>query len=346
MKWTFRCGAAAALLGMSAAAQAGVLGGLFSSHSHGDDCCPEPQKPLVARPCEQIYTYQRECSNLRPPCCEEDCCEEQCCEEPACAAPCDAGCNASSCVAGHGKNGCDLFSGLFKGLKKKRGGLCGHGPGCCEAGCAEECGPPMECGDPCEIAKLIYEAQTACYADDREDAVDELGEFDCRCHPEVMTTLLYSLNDCDEGVRSQAADEIGDILNEGRCCCSQEIVAALTCALGDCDRGVRKQAEEALEVCGYEVVEGCCENGCCDGSCTSTGGNVAAPAVPQPAAVSQPAPVPATAAPQAPAPPAPMNKEAAPAPAPPEDPEAYFPSRYRKQTSRQTSLSNLFSMNK
>lgn len=345
MKWTFRCGAAAVLLGMSAAAQAGVLGGLFSSHGKSgcceDDCCPEPQKPIVARPCEQIYTYQRKCSDLRPPCCDDPCCEEQCCEDPACAAPCDAGCVSKGCSLGHGRKGCNLFSGLFKGLKKRGGGLCSHGPGCCEAGCAEECGPPMECGDPCEIAKLIYTAQTACYAKDREDAVDDLGDFDCRCHPEVMATLLYSLNDCDEGVRAQAADEIGDLLDEGRCCCSQEIVAALTCALGDCDRGVRRQAEEALEVCGYEVVEGCCANGGCDGSCTSVGGNVTAPAVP-----AQPAPVPAAAAPTAPTPPAPMSKEAAPAPAPPEDPEAYFPSRYRKQTNRQTSLSNLFSMAK
>ena len=47
-------------------------------------------------------------------------------------------------------------------------------------------------------------------------------------------------------------------------------------------------------------------------------------------------------------PPAAQKDAAAPppAPAPPEDPEAYFPSRYRKQTSRQSGLTNLFGLNK
>lgn len=339
MKWTVRYGAAAVLFGMSAAAQAGLLGGLFSHGGSGcceDECCPQPVTPVVARPCEKTYTYQRELSNLKPPCCEEDCCPE-----PACAAPCDAGCApCDQGVCGSHKRSRNFLKGLFGGRKK--GGLCGHGGACCETGCADECGPPLECGDPCEIAKLIYTAQTACYAEDRADAVDELGEFDCRCHPEIMTVLVYSLNDADERVRSQAADEIGDLINEGRCCCSPEVVAALTCALGDCDDDVRDQAEEALEVCGYEVVEGCCQNGCCDTACGTTGGPAPAPA----AAPTQAAPVPPTApAPAAPTPPAPMDEEAAPAPAPPVDPEAYFPSRYRKQTSRQASLSNLFSLN-
>ena len=39
--------------------------------------------------------------------------------------------------------------------------------------------------------------------------MDDLGDFDCRCHPEIMTVLVYSLNDSDERVRAQAADEIG-----------------------------------------------------------------------------------------------------------------------------------------
>ncbi len=349
MKWTLKFGAAAVLFGMSAVSQAGMLGGLFSSHGSGnagcceEDCCHEPERPVVARPCEQTYTYQRKCSDLRPPCCEDPCCEE-----PACGAPCDAACApADACSSCSGKKGCGLLKGFFKNLKKnscfgnKRGGLCNHGGECCEDGCAtDQC---CDNADPCEIATLIYTAQTACYAKDRADAVDDLGDFDCRCHPEIMVTLIYSLNDASEKVRAQAADEIGDLLEDGRCCCSPEVVAALTCALGDCDDDVRDQAEEALSICGYDVVEGCCQNGCCNDGCGNTacgntacgnvGGNMVAPVAP-----AQAAPVPTTPAP------APANGNAAPAPAPPEDPEAYFPSRFRKQSSRQSGLTNLFGL--
>jgi hypothetical protein len=337
MKWTLKVGAAAALFGMSAVSQAGMLGGLFSHHGGStgcceEDCCEQPCRPVVARPCEQTYTYQRKCSDLRPPCCDEDCCED-----PACAAPCDAACVQDTCTS-CGNRGCGGLKGFFKNLKKnscfgnRKGGLCNHGESCCEEQCVEEC---CDTADACEIAKLIYQAQTACYAKDREEAVDKLGDFDCRCHPEIMCTLIYSLNDASEEVRAEAADEIGDLLDKGRCCCSPEVVAALTVALGDCDDDVRDQAEEALSVCGYDVVEGCCENGCCNEGCSNVGGNAMAPAAP-----AQAAPMPNAAPAPAPA------KQATPAPAPPEDPEAYFPSRYRKQTSRQSGLTNLFGLNK
>jgi len=75
----------------------------------------------------------------------------------------------------------------------------------------------------------------------------------------------------------------------------------LTCALGDCDKKVRKQAEEALELCGYDVVKGNCN------VCTTTGCNSTA-------CGAQAAPVPAATSP-APMPPA----EAVPAPVPPEE---------------------------
>jgi hypothetical protein len=132
------------------------------------------------------------------------------------------------------------------------------------------------------------------------------------------------LNDADERVRKEAADEIGDMLRKNPCCCSAEVTAALTCALADCDKGVRKQAEQALKICGYEIVDGCC-NTCCN-SC-------APPACAAPAGAA----------------PAPAGGDAAPAPAPPEDPKAYFPSRLRQQQterpSRQTSrLASLFGM--
>lgn len=141
---------------------------------------------------------------------------------------------------------------------------------------------------------------TACYAKDRRKAIHKLGDrYDCVCNPEIMCAFVYALNDADEKVRAKAADEIGDQLRKnGCCCCSPEIVAALTCALGDCDKKVRKQAEEALELCGYDVVNGCCDTccnnaGCCHSAC-GTSAPTAAPATPAPMPPTEasPAPVP------------------------------------------------------
>lgn len=109
-----------------------------------------------------------------------------------------------------------------------------------------------------------------------------------------MTAFIVGLNDCDEDVREKAADEIGDQIKKN-CCCSPEVVAALTCALGDCDKHVVKQAKEALERCGYEVVDGCCDTcgttaACGTGACGT--GYAPAPAAAAPAAPAAPAPVP------------------------------------------------------
>lgn len=189
-------------------------------------------------------------------------------------------------------------------------------PGCaapCDDACVETACCPVT--DACEIAELIYESQTACYAKDRRRAIQKLGNrYTCVCNPEIMAAFIYALNDADERVRKEAADEIGDQLRKYPCCCSPCVVQALTCALADCDRGVRRQAEEALEACGYEIVDGCCEVACdttCAPGCAPSCAPAAAPAHPAPAT---PEAVP------------PMDGAApAPAPAPPEEPKAYFP---------------------
>ena len=208
----------------------------------------------------------------------------------------------------------------------KLGGGCCNKTDCCQQPCCEQ--PCCE-GDPCEIAKLIYISQTACYADDREDAIDELGDYDaCKCHPAIMVAFLYALNDADEEVRAEAADEIGDQIKERCCCCTPEIIAALTCALGDCDSNVVGQAEEALEACGYEIVDGCC-NTCCN-TC-NTCGTASVQGTPVQGAPVESAPY---VAPQA------APQQIAPTPAPPEEPKAYFPSRTKKKNS----LAGLFGL--
>jgi len=150
-----------------------------------------------------------------------------------------------------------------------------------------------------------------------------------------MVALIYALNDADERVRKEAADEIGDVLRRNPCCCSAEVTAALTAALGDCDRGVVRQATEALAICGYDVVKGCCDDVSCD------------PCAPKKCCAPKGC-APSGCAPQA-APAKPTK--AAPAPAPPEDPKAYFPSRLRQeQTSRPRRrfgrLAQLFGLNR
>jgi hypothetical protein len=197
---------------------------------------------------------------------------------------------------------------------------------CCATACNTGCCQRQCCADPCEIAKVIYCSQTACYADDRKAAIDDLGDnYDCVCNPEIMVALIYALNDADEEVRAEAADEIGDQL-KNNCCCTPEVIAALTCALRDCDKDVRSEAEEALEACGYEVVDGCCNTGCCSTGC-GTGCNTGCCSTGCDATGGSATP--------APAPVMPGDEEAAPAPAPPEEPRAYFPSQIR---SRQSSM--------
>jgi len=178
---------------------------------------------------------------------------------------------------------------------------------------------PVCCDDPCKIAELIYQSQTACYAKDRARAIDKLGDrYNCVCNPEIMCAFVYALNDCDERVRHEAADEIGDQVRRNGCCCmNDKVVAALTVALADCDRGVRAEAKEALEVCGYKVVD------CCKSKCAPRCGDACGPKC-GPAACG-PACAPACSVPAA-TPAAPVeHKEAAPAPAPPAEKSAAAP---------------------
>ena len=193
---------------------------------------------------------------------------------------------------------------------------------CDKEKCCKERRAKDDCcdADPCVIAELIYESQTACYATKRRAALRKLGaKFNCTCNPEIMVAFVYALNDSDERVRAKAADEIGDQFRKNPCCCSPEITEALTCALGDCDRRVRTQAKQALKICGYDVQKGCChaDRGC-EGAADE--GHDAAEGEAAPA-----------------------TEEAAPAPES-ADPNAYFPSRLRQKQVSQSKLSNLFGL--
>lgn len=171
--------------------------------------------------------------------------------------------------------------------------LCGGFPFCgfqqigpCEAacgdpycdGCCDMC-CDIYCGEAMEVCDLVHVSQTHCYARGRRAALHRLSNrYDCDEFPDVMTALLYGLNDCDEIVRRKAADEIGDQLRENPCCLNQCVVNALTASLCDCDRRVQREAAQALRVCGYTVSKpSCfetllcggevCDTECCDPCC-------------------------------------------------------------------------------
>ncbi|MEQ9411130.1 MAG: hypothetical protein RIK87_25685 [Fuerstiella sp.] len=233
---------------------------------------------------------------------------------------------------------------------------------CTSRGCGHEaCCSAATCR---AIAELIYQSMTACRARDRRTALHRLSDrYDCCCHPEVLQALVYGLNDCDEHVRAKAADEIGDQIRRSRCTCSTAVICALQYSLADCDAAVRRQAEEALLLCGYRIVDGCCQTPCCGAFCPAESSEPASavrqpvpaqPAVltppqsiesvvPEPAGQpsppasesSEPVPAgelpvpPATSSVTIPAAPEPPTSGSTPAIAAPEPP--YFPSRLRQQ---------------
>jgi hypothetical protein len=313
MKWLRLLTVVAATLGLNSDVQAGIterLGlndGCCKSCAPAPSCQPQCCKPTITRPCDRtVHTYQRKLSTQKPPCCNK------CCAPTKCCAP------APKCCSPAGNKAAGIPSPL-PGIQSVSVNLVGSGccqpksccpkPKCCPKSCCEK----QCCADPCEIAELIYQSQTACYARQRRRALDKLGDkFDCVCNPEIMDALVYGLNDADEKVRAEAADEIGDqIRKSGQCCCNDKVVAALKAALADCDWRVRRQAEEGLEACGYCLVDGCCPKPCCKSSCCGSGGGSPAPA------------------------------EGKPAPAPPAASKAYIPVNRMKTSSRLASLFGL-----
>lgn len=338
MKWIRLCTAVVAMMGLCATsnvADAGLLDDLVNWGSAKDCGCaptyePECCKPTITKPCEpKVHSYQRGKPACKPPECGKCAAPKHACA-PKCKKPAKPKCKMPAAPKCKRPAAPKCHKPAKKCAPSKccdRGCDTGCDKGGCDMGC---CGDQMCCdADPCKIAELIYQSQTACYADDREDAIHELGDnYNCVCNPEIMSAFIYALNDADEDVRAKAADEIGDQLREWPCCCSKEVVSALTCALSDCDDDVVRQAEEGLEACGYEVVEGYCD--VCDTSCDPCGPCGGCGSMPKQKNGGD-------------------NGEAAPAPAPPEDPKAYFPSRLLKKNASRTParhkrLGNLFGL--
>ncbi len=148
---------------------------------------------------------------------------------------------------------------------------------------SESCDLNTGCSGTCdaELAALILDSKTACYARQRRHAVIKMGNrFNCKSHPQLMPALVYAMNDADECVRAAATDKVGDQLRNNPCCCAPYIICALKLSLSDCDHHVRVQAEQALIACGYVVASNksgtACGDACAPGSLPA-----AIPAAPQ-----------------------------------------------------------------
>jgi len=363
MKWFRVTSAVIATLGLTTAAHAGLLD-LFGKHGSSKSCgcapCYQPQccKPTIVKPCcPNIYTYQRKLSCLKPPCCDRGCAPRGCCPQagngcvqPQCAAPTGCAPAAPAQCAPAAAPACAAPTQCAPAAPAQcapaAAPTCAAPAQCAPAQCApaaapaqccpqqgccpqKGCCPQQQCCnvDPCLLAKWIYKSQTSCYAKDRRKAIKYLGgHFDCYCSPEIMTAFIYALNDADERVREEAAEQIRRQVRKNRCCCSQPVIAALTAALGDCDKHVRKEAEKALEQCGYEVVKGCCRCVSCDPCSCNYGG-------PRPWMKGGVPPVPA----------GPDKKAAPPAPG---TQKVYFPAklRYDRPARSRARLANLFGL--
>src|SRR6188472_1571772 len=78
------CAAIVAVLAMSNFAQAARTSARQCGKSKCCECAPTSIapccKPTIPRPCcTNVYTYQRQCSCLKPPCCDSGCCPKRGC---------------------------------------------------------------------------------------------------------------------------------------------------------------------------------------------------------------------------------------------------------------------------
>src|SRR5690606_28269288 len=102
-------------------------------------CQPECCKPVITKPCcPNVYTYQRACSTLKPPCCDTCCAPAECCAPANVCAPTCAPAQTCTpaCCPSNGKKHGGLFDGMrgWFGGKNKKGADCCAPADCCPPG--------------------------------------------------------------------------------------------------------------------------------------------------------------------------------------------------------------------
>ena len=88
-----RRGAVLAAMSMASLAEAGWLHGSKGCCGASKACCattaqPACCKPVIVKPCcPTVHTYQRKCSDIKPPCCDDGCGNDSGCAPVSCGAP-------------------------------------------------------------------------------------------------------------------------------------------------------------------------------------------------------------------------------------------------------------------
>lgn len=121
--------------------------------------------------------------------------------------------------------------------------------------------PLSACCDVCgvESAEVFGAIQTLqCHPRwrKRDNAANDLRDFDWRCHPEILGALSFAmLTDCEEEVREEAAQSLAKIDPPP---CTPDVHAALDrSARCDPDHATRKQARRALKRLGRHCIGPC-----------------------------------------------------------------------------------------
>jgi hypothetical protein len=120
-----------------------------------------------------------------------------------------------------------------------------RGPGCCDA-----------CGvNTARIWREIATLEACPKWRERDDAAQELREFDWRCHPEIVPALAAALlRDCEEEVREEAAESLAKLAP----CVPMAHEALHRAAASDPDHATRKWARRALARLERSRCEGVC----------------------------------------------------------------------------------------
>ena len=102
------------------------------------------------------------------------------------------------------------------------------------------------CGDrDCRVEALLVQLAAAPRWRDRDNAAHALRKADWTRHPEVALALAAGLRDCEEEVREECAESLGD-LNPPPCL--PEVHGALVlAATSDPDHATRRDARKALD---------------------------------------------------------------------------------------------------
>lgn len=282
MKWISLLSAFVVALGMNAVAQADLFDlslnrGAAKSCECASTCQPECCRPTITKPCEpNVYTYQRQCSSIKPPCCGD--CAPACCKplrrlrrwmkRSCCSTNSDCCTNNNNCAPKNNcctpapKNNCcpapkACCAPAPKACTPAPKACCAPAPKACTPAPKACCVPapaPKACCTPAPKActpapkaccapapKNCCPAPKNCAAPAAESCCNE--PTCCPADPCLVAELIYrSQTACYAKQRRRAIRKLGKL----NCECNPEIMCAFIYALNDADERVRREAADKI----------------------------------------------------------------------------------------------------